>query len=137
MKEIIKKIETKGIIRKLDELGRIVIPIEYRHNKIVDGKTKVKIDNIEDFVVVEVLEDNIKTFTRRFDDLGRIVVPAEIRDRLNWQKKDEIEIWEYGKYLILQKTKKECVFCGNKKNLIKYKNEMICQKCKEDLINIK
>lgn len=137
MKEIIEKIKTNGIIRRLDELGRIVIPIEYRHNKIVDGKTKVKIDNIEDFVVVEILEDNIKTFTRRFDDLGRIVVPAEIRDRLNWQKKDEIEIWEYGKYLILQKTKKECVFCGNKKNLIKYKKEMICQKCKEDLINIK
>lgn len=43
IEELIKKIKGNGIIRKLDELGRIVIPMEYRMNKIVDGETKVRI----------------------------------------------------------------------------------------------
>lgn len=92
---------------------------------------------VHNYVVIEVL-DNKYEKKRKFDELGRIVIYAEIRNKLNWKAKDSIGIWHYNeKYFILKKIEEECVFCGNKENLIKYKNDMICQKCKVDLNHIK
>ena len=42
-KVINKAKKSNGIIRKLDELGRIVIPKDYRKGKVVDRETKVAI----------------------------------------------------------------------------------------------
>ena len=106
-KVINKAKKSNGIIRKLDELGRIVIPKDYRKGKVVDRETKVAIYNIKDYVIVEIIEQT--------ENSGRVVVNIEIRNKLEWKEKDSIEVWSFGKYFILKKVEEECIFCGKKK----------------------
>lgn len=113
-KVINKAKKSNGIIRKLDELGRIVIPKDYRKGKVVDRETKVAIYNIKDYVIVEIIEQT-ENSNKRFDELGRVVVNIEIRNKLEWKEKDSIEVWSFGKYFILKKVEEECIFCGKKK----------------------
>lgn len=73
--------------------------------------------------------------TRKLDSLGRIVLPSELRNLLNINIKDEIEIYTEGDYIILKKYENSCVFCGEMKNLLKYKDKHICKDCKLSLLN--
>lgn len=66
---------------------------------------------------------------RKVDELGRVVIPKEIRDMLNIVEKDLMEIFIDGDSIILRKYEESCIFCGNKKNLVTYKNKLICNKC--------
>ena len=70
---------------------------------------------------------------RRVDELGRVVIPKEIRNKLDIQEKDPIEIYVDGDCIILKKFESNCVFCGNTKDLIEYKEKLICKKCLNDL----
>lgn len=115
VKEIIENIKTNGIIRKVDELGRVLIPIDYRKGKVEDGKTKVAVYNIKEYVIVEILENQSEETNKKFDGLGRVVVYKEIRDELGWKEKDSIEIWNFGRYFVLKKVEEACVFCNKKK----------------------
>lgn len=133
LEQLIKNIKTDGIERNLDELGRIVIPSDYRKGKVIDGKTPVKVHNIGKYVVIEILEGKAEKHQKKFDELGRVVVPIEIRNELRWKTKDKIKIWDSGKYFILQKVRRECIFCGETNNLIKYRNELLCENCKQEL----
>ena len=66
---------------------------------------------------------------RKVDELCRVVIPKEIRDMLNIVEKDLMEIFIDGDSIILRKYEESCIFCGNKKNLVTYKNKLICNKC--------
>lgn len=103
IKEMIKNIKTSGISRKLDELGRILIPIDYRKEKVEDGKTKVNIYDIDEFVIVEILEDQTVDTNKKFDEIGRVIIDKKTREKHNWKEKDEINIWNIGRYFILKK----------------------------------
>ena len=72
---------------------------------------------------------------RRVDELGRVVIPKEIRNKLDIQEKDPIEIYVDGDCIILKKFESNCVFCGNTKDLIEYKEKLICKKCINDLLS--
>lgn len=133
LEHLIENIKTDGIDRDLDELGRIVIPSDYRNGKVIEGETPVKIHNIGKYVVIEILEGKAKKHQKKFDGLGRVVVPIEMRNDLKWKTKDKIKIWDSGKYFILQKVRRECIFCGETNNLIKYRNELLCKNCKQEL----
>ena len=67
--------------------------------------------------------------TRRLDELGRVVIPIELRKQFRISTKDPIEIYVEDDAIILKKHEPNCVFCGNSKNLIKYKGKMVCDKC--------
>lgn len=137
LEKLIKNIQISGIIRKVDELGRVVIPIDYRKGKVEDGQTKVAIHQIRDYVIIEILQDQSQETTKKFDELGRVVVNIEIRNELNWKEKDQIEVWNFGRYFILKKVEDKCVFCSSKKkSLIEYKGKLVCRKCKEELVEI-
>ena len=73
---------------------------------------------------------------RRIDNLGRVVIPKEIRDKLDIKQKDALEIYNHGSNIILKKFETSCIFCGNEKTLINYKNKLICEKCIKKLKNI-
>ncbi len=66
---------------------------------------------------------------RRVDELGRIVIPIELRNKFNISEKDPIEIYVDGSSIILKKYEPNCIFCGNSKNLIQYKDKLVCTKC--------
>lgn len=70
---------------------------------------------------------------RRVDELGRIVIPKEIRNKLEIYEKDPIEIYVDGHSIVLKKFEENCIFCGATKNLVTYKNKLLCAKCLENL----
>ena len=74
---------------------------------------------------------------RKVDELGRIVIPIEIRNQFKIEEKDPIEIFVDSSSVILRKFQPNCIFCNNTKNLIKYNDKLICEKCKDKISNLK
>ena len=70
---------------------------------------------------------------RRVDELGRVVIPIEIRNKFDIVEKDPIEIFVEGSSIVLKKCISSCIFCGNSKNLIEYKDTLICNKCQKKI----
>ena len=73
---------------------------------------------------------------RRVDELGRVVIPIELRNKFNISEKDPIEIYVDGSSIILKKYEPNCIFCGNSKNLISYKDKLVCTKCAQKLSDL-
>lgn len=74
-----------------------------------------------------------KITLKKIDKLGRIIIPIKIRNQFNIKERDSIEIFIEGNGIILKKYENYCIFCGNNKNLKKYKNKLICNKCMTDI----
>lgn len=74
--------------------------------------------------------------TRKVDDLGRIVIPKELRDKFSIKEKDALEINVNGNLIILKKYEPTCIFCENSKNLVNFKEKLICNKCISKIMNI-
>ena len=74
---------------------------------------------------------------RRVDELGRVVLPIELRNKFGITEKDPMEIYVDGTSIVLKKFEPNCIFCGNSKNLIKYQDKLICEKCAEKISNLK
>ncbi len=70
---------------------------------------------------------------RKVDELGRVVIPIEIRNKFDIAEKDPIEIYVDGSSIILKKYEPNCIFCSNTKDLIKYKDKLICNKCSKKI----
>ena len=70
---------------------------------------------------------------RKVDELGRIVLPIELRRTLDIAEKDSLEIYVDGSTIILKKYEPACIFCGNAKNTIHFKNKIVCEDCIKDL----
>lgn len=70
---------------------------------------------------------------RKVDELGRIVLPIELRRTLDIDVKDALEIYVEGNQIILQKYEPDCVFCGDSKDVLRFKEKNICRKCIHDL----
>ena len=73
---------------------------------------------------------------RKVDELGRIVIPIELRNKLDIHEKDPLEIFVEGNDIILRKFQPNCIFCGNTKKLINFKDKLICSKCYEQINDI-
>lgn len=70
---------------------------------------------------------------RQLDALGRIVIPIEMRRTMGIDTKDLLRISVDGNRIVLTKYETACRFCGSEKNLISYKENMICKKCLAEL----
>jgi len=70
---------------------------------------------------------------RKVDELGRIVIPREIRNKFEINEKDPLEIYVEGNSIILKKYEPNCIFCGNTKDLITFKDRLLCPKCVEKI----
>lgn len=74
---------------------------------------------------------------RKVDELGRVVIPIEIRNKFKISEKDELEIYVDSSSIILKKYEPNCIFCGNTKNLVEYKDKLICNKCLDKIFQLK
>ena len=74
---------------------------------------------------------------RKVDELGRVVIPIEIRNKFNIVEKDPIEIYVDGSSIILKKFEPNCIFCGNTKDLVSYKDKLVCPKCAKQISDLK
>ncbi len=66
---------------------------------------------------------------RSMDELGRVVIPIELREKFGIKKKDPIEIFVASSNIILRKFEPNCIFCGKPKELIEFKDKLVCKKC--------
>ncbi|MDR3559828.1 MAG: AbrB/MazE/SpoVT family DNA-binding domain-containing protein [Negativicutes bacterium] len=66
---------------------------------------------------------------RKLDELGRLVIPIELRRVLNIEHKDGLEIFTDNDRIILRKYEPACVFCGNAKDITKFKGKNVCAPC--------
>lgn len=66
---------------------------------------------------------------RKVDDLGRIVLPIDVRRERGIEPKDDVEIYVDGDYVVLQKYRPHCVFCGEHDGLLEFQGRLVCQKC--------
>ena len=73
---------------------------------------------------------------RKVDELGRIVIPREIRNKFEIAEKDPLEIYVDGTSIILKKYEPNCIFCGNSKNLVTFKDRLLCTKCVEKITTL-
>lgn len=74
---------------------------------------------------------------RKVDELGRVVIPIELRNTLKIAEKDPIEIFVDGSSIVLKKHEPNCIFCGNSKKLVAYKDKLICEKCAKQISELK
>lgn len=68
-------------LRKVDELGRYVIPIEFRNELNIKENDTINISIVE------------KQFSDKVDAFGRIVIPKAIREELNIKVADKLKIY--------------------------------------------
>lgn len=121
-----------GIIRKVDELGRIVLPVSLRKNLKLYTGAKLQLYINSDFIILEKYndtKDNNIAITRPLDGLGRIVLPKNLRDTLNIQYKTSLEIHLFKNGIGLKKYTPNCIFCKGTKDLIEYNEKLVCSKC--------
>ncbi|MBH1941674.1 hypothetical protein I5677_12295 [Mobilitalea sibirica] len=111
----------KGIIRKIDELGRITIPIEYRRSTGIEVLEPLDL----------YFEGNVihlkKGKGRKLDELGRYTIPSEIREKFGYQERQPLEIYCEGDEICIRKE--GCEWCSSTDDLIKIGEHLLCKKC--------
>ncbi len=70
---------------------------------------------------------------RRVDELGRIVIPIELRRTLDIDQKDPLKISVEDSTILLRKYEPACIFCGNAKEVVRFKGKTICRRCIQSL----
>ena len=70
---------------------------------------------------------------RKLDDLGRIVIPIELRRTMDIELRDTLEIFVEDDKIILKKYHPACIFCNDARDVIYYKDKLICKRCLEEL----
>jgi len=133
--------KSTGIVRKVDQLGRIVIPKELRRTlQIVEIEDSLEIFVENDTIVLKKYDENADIYgvIRRVDQLGRIVLPIELRRKLDiLVEKDSLEIYVEGNSVILKKYEPACIFCGNARNVFIFKGKNICTSCIKEIQEIR
>lgn len=67
---------------------------------------------------------------RKLNDNGRVVIPMEARKLLGLEKDDSyVEIFTDSDGVYIKKHELECIFCGEKENIITVKGKKICKNC--------
>ena len=93
----IGKSELRGMVRRVDGLGRILVPMEYRKELELEKDVRIEIEVLEDGMLIRPLRwdgDGLGRMTaRRIDNLGRVNIPVAARRRLDIAYHDELEIF--------------------------------------------
>jgi len=72
---------------------------------------------------------------RRVDELGRVVLPIELRRTLDIEIRSPLEIYVDGDLIILRKYEPACIFCGEAKDVINFKDKIMCSDCYKELMS--
>lgn len=70
---------------------------------------------------------------RKVDELGRIVLPIELRRTLDIVEKDALEIYDGRLFHHPEEVSPSCIFCGDAKDITRYKDKNICLSCLHQL----
>lgn len=70
---------------------------------------------------------------KKVDVLGRIVLPVELRRTLGFHLRDMLEISVDDDCVVLEKYEPHCVFCGETRQMITYRDKIVCVNCAKEL----
>lgn len=70
---------------------------------------------------------------RKLDELGRIVIPIELRRTMDIEIRDTLEIFTEDDKIVLKKYHPACIFCNDARDVVRYKEKLICRRCLEEL----
>lgn len=131
--------KSTGIVRRVDQLGRIVIPKELRNAlkiKEISDALEIYLES-GTIVLRKIIKDERSGVSRKVDQLGRIVLPVELRRNLDIvEERDSLEVFVDDDKIILKKYAPACVFCSNAGNVFSYKGKNICMDCLDELKEI-
>ncbi len=126
-----------GIIRRIDDLGRLVFPIEIRRILGIEEGDKIEIYVTDNEIVCKKYIPDMgqlaTSVVRPVDALGRTVIPMEIRKMLSLPGKAAMQIFVDGDSIVLKEYEEKCVFCGSSDGLADFKNKRICAYCREQI----
>lgn len=80
-----------SIKRRVDELGRLVLPIDYRNHYEIKGGDTVKISATEGGMLISKESGEGDSF-KNVDELGRIVIPSAFRKQYSIEPRSELEV---------------------------------------------
>ena len=133
--------KSTGIVRRVDQLGRIVVPKEIRKNlNIVEIVDSMEIYLEKGMIVFKKFDGNPHSagVVRRVDQLGRVVLPIELRRMLDIvEERDSLEIFIEGNSILLKKYEPSCIFCGEAGDVSVFKGKSICRACIAELSLLK
>ena len=69
----------------------------------------------------------------RIDSLGHIMIPKTIREELDMDTGSEVEFYVQNGTLIVEKYSPECFICGNRVELVDFRNKKVCSECAEGI----
>lgn len=129
-----------GIVRKIDDLGRIVFPVEIRRVLGISIGDMMEIYVADNAIVCKKYDSKSDQATtsivRPVDGLGRTVIPMEVRKILSLPFRAAMQIFVDGDAIVLKEYPNKCVFCGTAENLIDFKYKKICSACKEQITKL-
>lgn len=121
-----------GLTRRLDKLGRIMVPIAIRNEYGIGEKDAVEIFRRDDMIVIKKYVSQDGEIKSRYctDNEGRIVLPKSIRKELSLADGDDyVEIFTEQDSILLRKYERSCVICGQQEGFLLVKGKKICKDC--------
>jgi transcriptional pleiotropic regulator of transition state genes len=129
----------RGIVRRIDELGRITIPMEYR--KAIGAMEKERLGMYVENNILHLfkVDEDFVGFARCLDELGRWTLPIEIRRTLNCDIRQKMDIYidsssVYENTRVICVSKSGCVWCNSTEHLFEVKGHLICNNCAAEVI---
>lgn len=127
----------KGIVRKLDELGRITLPMEYRKTFGVEvGENAPAVMHLTGNVMrIELKPEKAVGLVRFLDGLGRLTLPIEVRRTLGYEDRQEVDMYIEGNEICATKAVPGCTICGGTEQLMEVQGIKICRDCGTKVID--
>ena len=125
-----------GLTRRIDKLGRIMVPKAIRSEYGIGEHTSVEIYTDAEYIIIRKYSQTDIEIQSKYhtDNVGRIVLPKSIRKEFMLTEDDYVEIFTEEHSILLKKYEKHCMICGGGAQLISFKGKKICQSCVEELV---
>lgn len=126
-----------GVMRDVDDLGRLVIPIELRRqHQLVHGTPMLIYADLDGNVMFykDYEHMHVAGIIRKIDELGRLVIPKEIRRQWNLEPGTPMMLYaDNSGNIMLRKGLNECEVCCSTDNLHRHRHIVLCHECMEKL----
>jgi len=127
--------EYTGIQKRVDGMGRIVIPKKMRlHLTAETDELEIHTEREWLYLCPHMQKAEGLCILRKFDVLGRISLPKEIRRTYHLEYETQLELYTKDNQIWMKKYQERCIFCNaSLVGMTIYRGKPICKDCMIDL----